>query len=51
MLQHRGIWSGGAGDGMWVGKHPHRGKGEGERVDVGWTVWGGGQLTGKWDNI
>ena len=35
-----GCWSGGAGEGGWVGQHPHRGKGE--WGDVGWRVlWRG----------
>lgn len=39
MLQHREMLE------QWWRGHPHRGKGKGERADMGWEVCGG--LTGK----
>lgn len=40
----RRSWSGGAREGTWVGGHPHRGKGDGERADVEWEdLWKGNE--------
>lgn len=44
-----GWWSGGAGEGGWVGQHPHRGKGEAGEVGCGRGICGG--VAGKWDII
>jgi len=46
MPQHRACWSSGAGEGGWVGKHPHRGKGEGGKGRCG---MGGGLWRGNWE--
>jgi hypothetical protein len=37
----RSGWVGGAGVGGWVEEHPHRGKGEWERVNGMWGLWRG----------
>lgn len=48
MHQHREMWSGGVGKGVWVGKHPHGSKGEGRggRCGLGGGLWRGNREVG-----